>query len=162
MAHCATRVRRAALALVFVIADAACERGDGPDDVGDHADDTQPTDDSSGPPTGDTTAMHTDASQTESSGPGPDRGAIEQACQDSCQLAITCDPDEIPTYYDSLEDCVSGCIERTELYFADGCGPVNLARLVCWAGLTCEEWLAYVETGFSPCGDAPGTMWCDD
>lgn len=73
-----------------------------------------------------------------------------------------CDPDAIPMYYDSLEDCVMGCIETHEQYFADGCGPEELMQIICWADLSCEQWLEFTKTGYSDCGDTPETVYCDD
>jgi len=98
--------------------------------------------------------------ETDDTGFDPD--VVQDACENFCEIEIGCQPDLIPMRYDSLEDCVAGCVDNTALHFADGCGPEALMRLTCWSQLSCEVWLEFVETGFSPCGDDPGAQWCGD
>jgi uncharacterized spore protein YtfJ len=103
-----------------------------------------------------------ESSQGESTGAQPDPAAIQVACDDSCEMVIECQPEVIPKNYESLEDCVGQCIEGLELNYADGCGPIMLMRIICWADLSCEDWLEFVDTGYSSCGDDPGVQWCGD
>jgi hypothetical protein len=144
---------------------AACEARRVPDDTAGDADESGEVGSDPGTGTSSTNAETSETAQSselESTGAEPDPVAIQTACEDVCVLTIECQPEVIPKYYDSLEDCIAQCITGLEQNYADGCGPVQFMRVVCWTDFTCSEWLDFVETGYSSCGDEPGAQWCDD
>ena len=147
--------RVAALAVAVAV---ACEARNVDDSSGDATVDTV-TGTSSGTSEG---SEASDGSEAESSAGQPDPAAMQEACDASCTKLIECQPEVIPEYYESLEDCVSQCVQGLELNYADGCGPIMFMRIVCRTALSCEEWLDFVETGYSSCGDDPGDQVCGD
>lgn len=135
-------------ALGFALSTACAGRGD-PDNTAGNSDHGNGSE---------ATSTAGESSPSESTGEQPDPVAISTACEAFCELADGCDPDFIPTYAESLEDCIASCIDGLELDYSDGCGPQQLMRITCWNGLTCEQWLEFIETGYSACGDTPEQM----
>ena len=98
-------------------------------------------------------ASEGDPTSGSATGEQPDPAVLETACADYCELEAPCLPEAIPTFYESIEECVAGCIVSLESKYRDDCGPESLARLVCWADLTCEQLTEFSKTGYSSCGD---------
>jgi hypothetical protein len=88
----------------------------------------------------------------------PAPGVLESVCENICARELECLPEEFPKYHGSLEECATGCSQpfEWEWKFEYGCGPESVARLECYADLTCEQLILQyeIEEG-GPCGKGP-------